>query len=105
VPMDTIFDLLQTLEIARTWISLWKVEQYFLDALPCLFGYCSSSEAIAELPRSVIKSGVVPWQMLHAPVPENDVIAFVMGGLPAGVGVWGLSMVAGHDAHHSLSHL
>ena len=86
-------------------LRLLQVAQDFLDALPGLFGCCSSSEAVAELPRSVIKIGVVPWQLLNTPVPENDVIAFVMGGRPAGVDVRGLSMATMHDAPHSLAHI
>src|SRR5262249_35806457 len=53
-----------------TWLAfcpslpLSTIEQYFLDSMPCLFGCCSPSEAVTELPRSVIKIGLPAW---HCP--------------------------------------
>jgi hypothetical protein len=46
-----------------------KSLQHLPDSLPCVFGVCVRFEAIAELPRFVVKRRARPSKYLDTPIP------------------------------------
>src|SRR5437879_1558751 len=64
-------------------MSLVKSEQYLCDLVAGVFGFSSQPEAIAKIPRLVVKRRTVPAKTLDRTITQDNETACVMGGLPA----------------------
>ena len=60
-----------------------KKPQHLPDNLPCAFRVSVRFEAVAELPRSVVKRRVIPLKSFDASITQDDEISLVGIRLPA----------------------
>ena len=59
-----------------------KRPQRLLEHLPGAFGLLVRSEAIAELPRAVVKRRVRPGKYLDTPIAQDHEVGLMQRGLP-----------------------
>src|SRR3989442_2798056 len=63
-------------------------KQYRFDFVAGLCGLCLGFEAVAEDPRLVVKTRVVPWKEFNHAVPQNKIVVLPCAWQPA-FGLWG----------------
>ena len=66
-----------------------KSTQDLFDLVAGLYGLCMGFEAVAEVPRLVVKIRVIPWKEFKHAVPQNEIVVIAFAWQPA-LGLWGM---------------
>ena len=71
--------------------------QDLLDDLPCVCRVLVRSEAIAKLPRTVVKRRTSPVKLFDTAIAQNHEVPLLRCGPPRVRRAWGLGGVYCHD--------
>jgi len=59
-----------------------KHAQELLHVLAGLLGFCILSEAVAELPRIIVKRGAMPGELSDVAIPQDNEVVLSLHGPP-----------------------